>query len=352
MFFLPAAAHTEKEGTFTNTQRLLQWHHKAIDPPGDCRSDLWFAYHLGRRIREKLAARAEDRDRPVLDLTWDYPTEGVHEEPSADAVLREVSGFDSSGRMVAGYTELRPDGSTACGCWIYSGCFADGVNQTARRRPGREQSLVAPRMGLGLADEPPDALQPRLGGPAGPALVGAQALRVVGRGTGAAGRAKTCRTSPPDMRPDYEPPEGATGPEALRGDEPFIMQADGRGWLFVPSGLADGPFPTHYEPHESPVENPLYRQRANPAIEMYERPENRANPPAPEDGWEVFPYVMTTYRLTEHHTAGGMSRTLPYLSELQPEMFCEVARSWRANAASSTAGGRRSSRPARRSRRG
>jgi formate dehydrogenase major subunit len=99
------------------------------------------------------------------------------------------------------------------------------------------------------------------------------------------------------------------------------MQADGRGWLFAPHGVNDGPLPTHYEPHESPFTNPLYAQQANPARERINRPENPYQP----SGSDVFPYVMTTYRITEHHTAGGMSRTVPYLSELQPEMFCEVS---------------------------
>ncbi len=121
------------------------------------------------------------------------------------------------------------------------------------------------------------------------------------------------------------PPEGAEAEDALRGDEPFVMQADGRAWLFVPSGLTDGPFPTHYEPQESPVGNPLYAQRANPARENIEHRENPFNPSDGEAGAGVFPYVMTTYRLTEHHTAGGMSRSVPYLAELQPEMFCEVS---------------------------
>src|SRR5262249_7182255 len=89
----------------------------------------------------------------------------------------------------------------------------------------------------------------------------------------------------------------------------------------APAGLADGPLPTHYEPFESPVDNALYSQRSNPTRESFDRPDNRYNP----DGSEVFPYVFTTYRLTEHHTAGGMSRTLPYLAELQPEFFCEVS---------------------------
>jgi formate dehydrogenase major subunit len=103
------------------------------------------------------------------------------------------------------------------------------------------------------------------------------------------------------------------------------MQADGKGWLYVPSGLLDGPLPAHYEPAESPVRNPLYSQQASPVRETYARPENYLNPSPPEPHSDVYPYVFTTYRLTEHHTAGGMSRWVPYLSELQPEFFCEVS---------------------------
>ena len=98
------------------------------------------------------------------------------------------------------------------------------------------------------------------------------------------------------------------------------MQADGRGWLFVPQGLVDGPLPTHYEPVESPFRNPLYAQRANPATIDHE---NELDPVAPVSSPD-YPYVGTTYRLTEHHTAGGMSRFVQYLSELQPQMFVEV----------------------------
>jgi formate dehydrogenase major subunit len=127
------------------------------------------------------------------------------------------------------------------------------------------------------------------------------------------------------MPPTWVPSESDTAEWGLRGDEPFIMQADGTGWLYVPNGLLDGPLPTHYEPHESPFANPLYRQQANPLRQVFHRRENPYNPTHGTAGADVFPYVMTTYRLTEHHTAGGMSRTLPYLSELQPEMFCEVS---------------------------
>jgi formate dehydrogenase major subunit len=100
------------------------------------------------------------------------------------------------------------------------------------------------------------------------------------------------------------------------------MQADGRGWLYAPAGVAEGPLPTHYEPQDSPVRNRLHSQQRNPARQVYEHEDNRYHPDPPGD---VFPFVVTTYRLTEHFTAGGMSRWTPYLSELQPELFCEVS---------------------------
>jgi formate dehydrogenase major subunit len=126
-------------------------------------------------------------------------------------------------------------------------------------------------------------------------------------------------------RPDYRPPEDAKAQDAISGIDPFIMQTDGKAWLYVPAGLTDGPLPTHYEPEESPFENPLYGQRANPAREEFPRKHNAYNPAGNAPGSEVFPFVLTTYRLTEHHTAGGMSRWVPYLAELQPEMFCEIS---------------------------
>ncbi len=128
-----------------------------------------------------------------------------------------------------------------------------------------------------------------------------------------------------DKAPSYRPQEGQGGPEGLAGDDPFIMQADGKAWLFAPSGLLDGPLPAHYEPQESPVANPLYSQQSNPTRQVFKRTDNLQNPSGTEPHADVFPYVFTTYRLTEHHTAGGMSRWLPYLSELQPEFFCEVS---------------------------
>jgi formate dehydrogenase major subunit len=324
VFFLPAAAHTEKNGSFTQTQRLLQWHHKAVEPPGDARSELWFMYHLGRIIREKLAGSADLIDRPVLDLAWDYPTVGEIAEPDAEAVLREINGWGPDGKALSSYTELRADGSTTCGCWIYCGCYADGENQTARRKPGQQQSWVAPEWGWAWPANRHLLYNRASADPDGRPW--SDRKRYVwwddqhGEWTG---------HDTPDFitttRPDYVPADDARGGDAIGGDEPFIMQADGKSWLFAPSGLKDGPLPTHYEPQESPFHNPLYAQQANPARQTFDRPLNRYNPAADDSRADVFPYVVTTYRLTEHHTAGGMSRTLPYLAELQPEFFCEVS---------------------------
>ncbi|MBV8478715.1 MAG: molybdopterin-dependent oxidoreductase, partial [Actinobacteria bacterium] len=144
IFFMPAAAHTEKDGSFTNTQRLLQWHWQATEPKEDCRSELWFYFHLGRRIKQKLAESKEARDELINALRWEYPTHSQIQEPDAEAVLAEVNGWEiPTGKWLSSYKELKPDGSTVCGCWIYCGVYADGINQAARRKPHWEQSYVA-----------------------------------------------------------------------------------------------------------------------------------------------------------------------------------------------------------------
>jgi formate dehydrogenase major subunit len=324
VFLMPAAAHTEKDGSFTNTQRLLQWHHKAVEPEGDRRSELWFMYHLGRRVKERLAGSEDPRDRPILDLTWDYPTVGPDQEPSAEAVLQEISGFDGDGEPIPDYLPLKDDGSTSCGCWIYAGCFADGINQTARRKPGSEQSWVAPEWAWAWPMNRRIIYNRASADPEGRPW--SERKKYIWWDEAAEEwSGEDVPDFTPDKRPDYIPPEGAKAQKALRGDEPFIMQGDGRAWLYAPSGINDGPFPTHYEPHESPFSNPLYAQQANPVREEYRRRDNPYNPSDGEPGADVFPFVMTTYRLTEHHTAGAMTRTLPFLAELQPEMFCEVS---------------------------
>ena len=177
-------------------------------------------------------------------------------------------------------------------------------------------------MGLGVAGQPPDPLQPRVRRPDGKPWSERKKLvwwdEQEGKWTG---------HDVPDFEerkpPDYEPPEGAVANDAIRGDHPFIMQADGRGWLFAPTGLVGRAAADALRAARVAVRNPLYAQQSNPARQQFPRKENRYN--TDERVRANFPYVMTTYRLTEHHTAGGMSRGLPYLAELQPEFFCEVS---------------------------
>jgi formate dehydrogenase major subunit len=324
VFFFPAAAHTEKSGSFTNTNRTLQWHHQAVEPAGDARSDLWFTFHLGRIIREKLAGSEAPMDRPILQLTWDYPTEGRQAEPMAEAVLAEINGWDAKGDPLPGYTSLKDDGSTACGCWIYCGVYKDGVNQAARRKPGAEQDWIAAQWAWSWPDNRRILYNRAAARPDGSPW--SESKKLVW--WDAEQKSWTGYDTPDFERtkpPDYRPPKGATGVAAIAGTDPFIMQADGRGWLYAPAGVVDGPMPTHYEPQDSPVDNPLYGRRRSPARLAYPHERNRYHPSGSEPGAGVFPYVVTTYRLTEHFTAGGMTRSVPYLAELQPELFCEVS---------------------------
>ena len=306
VFFFPAAAHIEKSGSFTNTNRWLQWHHQAQEPDGDARSDLWFTYHLGRLVRERLAGSTDERDRPVLDLTWDYPVEGPLAEPSAEAVLAEINGYDADGKHLSAYTELKDDGSTSCGCWIYCGVYADGVNQAARRKPHTEQDWVAAEWAWSWPANRRILYNRASADADGKPWSERKALRLVGRRGAAVDRAR---------RPRHAARQAAVVPAARRtpaartrlsGTDAFIMQADGKGWLFTPAGMLDGPLPTHYEPQDSPVANPLYPdQQRNPARSLIDDVAQPAAPrPATSPAPHVFPYVLTTYRLTEHFTGG------------------------------------------------
>jgi formate dehydrogenase major subunit len=325
VFFLPAAAHTEKDGSFTNTQRLLQWHHKACEPPGDARSELHWIYHLGKAIREKLAGSEDPRDRPILDLTWDYPLQGPHQEPDAEHILHEISGRGPDGSSLESYDSLEADGSTSCGSWIHCGIYKDGVNQAARRKPGSEQNWIAKEWGWAWPKDTRIIYNRASADPDGrpwserKRYIWWDAEQEQWTSLG------DSPDFPPTKAPDYSPSRRAKKMEAIAGDKPFILHPDGRGWLYSPTGLVDGPLPAHYEPQESPFRNVLYAQQQNPTRQIFQRPENPYHPASGEPGAEVFPFVLATYRLTEHHTAGGMSRTVPYLAELQPEFFCEVS---------------------------
>jgi formate dehydrogenase major subunit len=322
IFLIPAAGQAEKDGCFTNTQRLIQYHNKAVDPPGDARSDTWFMYHLGRRLKEKAAKDQSPRNAPMNALTWNYPTEGPLREPKVEEVLKEINGYTVADRVqLTSYKDLKNDGSTVCGCWIYCGVFPKSdLNKANQREPkdylGHDWGFAWPndsRIIYNRASARPDG-QPW-----------SERKKLVwwdeakGEWTGL-DRADFDLKKRPDHPGDLRDGHGM---EAMPGDKPFILHSDGVAWLYVNSGLKDGPLPTHYEPLESLFHNPLYpKYDKNPQAQTKERPDN---PYAHQPDDSRFPYVLTTYRLTEHHTAGGMSRTLSHLSELQPELFCEIS---------------------------
>jgi formate dehydrogenase major subunit len=326
VFMMPAASHVEKAGSFTNTQRLVQWRDKAVDPPGDARSELWFMHHLTKRVMAHYARSDDPRDWGIRNLSWGY-SEHLDEdrEPDVEEVVKEISGYTvADAAPVPGFAELANDGSTACGCWIYSGVYADGVNQARRREPGDVDTpggWVSPEWAWAWPANRRMLYNRASADPGGKPW--SERKRYVWwdeaerKWTG-----YDVPDFPVDKPPDYRAPEdGGEGMDAISGDQPFIMMGDGVGWLYAPAGLLDGPMPTHYEPIESPVENPLYPGiGANPIAMRWSRPENPYNP----TGDPRYPCVATTFRLTEHHTAGAMSRNLPWLNELQPEMFAEI----------------------------
>ena len=337
VFLMPAAGHAEKEGAFTNTQRLLQWRQKAVDPPEDCRSEGWFIHQLAKRLIARAKASADPIDEPLRMLDWWYP-EDSKGEPNMEAVLAEINGWytepsptnegavlphDHKGQIHHGkqlnkYLDLRDDGSTASGCWIYTGVYAaDGINKANQREPrnfyGKGWGFAWPddrRLLYNRASARPD------GSPWSPRkkLVwwDSKQKRWTGDDT---------PDFSPSKPPDFRPAKDAIGLEALPGDRPFILHQDGLGWVFVSKGLEDGPLPAHYEPLESPIANEVYARNTNPPTKWFTRGDNRFSAP----GNPQFPHILTTYRLTEHHTAGGMTRWLSHLGELMPAMFVEIS---------------------------
>jgi formate dehydrogenase major subunit len=333
VFFFPSAQVAEYEGSFTNTFRMLQWRYKAADPPGDCRSDLWFTHQLAKRLKRLYADSTLPRDEGFKRLTWDFDPEPgrrqpeglpqhMEGDPDGLKILKEINGYQTGdpGQHLSGFGDLKDDGSTTCASWIYCGVFpAPDNNRAASRKP-----------------DPPGARGAQLGWgytwPANRRIMYNRASADV-QGRPWSERKKWiwwdgqkwvgldvpdfAATKPPTAKAD---PNGV-GLDAQPGTAPFIMKPDGLGWLYVPSGLVDGPLPAHYEPAESPVQNPLYRQQSSPVLKYWNRPDNRL---AQVGDWR-FPHVLTTYRLTEHYLAGAMSRWNPWLTELQPELFVEIS---------------------------
>ena len=327
VFLFPSAQVAEMDGTFTNTQRLIQFHHKAADPPGDCRSDTWWTVQLGNRLRKLYEASTEPRDEGFKKMVWGYdadkPEAGsrITDEPDVRKIMKEINGWQTKdpSKHVGGFAELKDDGSTTCASWIYAGIFpAPDKLRAANREP--DPSPITPNLNWGYS------------WPANRRLMYNRASAKPD-GTPWSERKKYIfwngqKWDGPDV-PDFagtkaptaQAKPGGVGMDALSGSEPFIMKADGRGWLFVPAGLNDGPLPTHYEPFESPIANPLYKQQTSPVLKYWQHAGNEAA----KMGDPAFPIILTTYRLTEHHLSGVMSRWLPWLAELQPELFLEIS---------------------------
>jgi formate dehydrogenase major subunit len=319
-FFIPAATVVEKEGTFTNTNRLLQGHDKAIDAPGDAVTDLWFIYRLGKRLRELYAGSTDPKDRPILDMTWDYEHEDERErlrgEPSALKVLQEMNGFNTqTGEQLQSFVECADDGTTACGVWIYTGVCPD--KQTNRARSRKNEGPVSPNWGFAWPANRRMLYNRASAAPNGEPW--SERKKYVWWD---AQKSEWTGYDVPDFprnkAPDTPAIPGAPGMDAHSGSDPFIMQLDGRGALFAASGLKDGPMPTHYEPLESVIHNQLYSQQHNPALREWRRNDNRYNGTINPE----YPYVLTTYRITEF--SGIYTRYIPWLAELQPEAFCEI----------------------------
>src|ERR1043166_2332694 len=309
-FFSRGGGRAEKEGAFTNTQRLLQWRQKAVDPPGDARSEAWFMHQLALRLIAKAKQSNDPLDEPLRALDWWYPEDELG-DPEVEAVLAEINGWSTNlnqgdgvvhgldregkphhGPQIDGFGKLKADGSTASGAWIYSGVLGpDGINKANSRHSqnylGHGWGFVWPadrRIIYNRASAKPtgepwsenkkliwwDAAQRQWGG-----------------------------IDVPDFElnkpPDYRPTGNESGLAGIAGDAPFLLHEDGLGWLHVPQGLQDGPMPTHYEPLESPVRNALYSRDTNPVVQWFTRNENRFAPP----GDPRFPFVLTTYRLTD-----------------------------------------------------
>ncbi len=308
VFLLPAAASFEKEGSVSNSGRWAQWRYKAVEPPGEAMSDAFILDQWVKKLKN-LYAKDGVFPEPIVNLDWNY---GDGHEPDIDMVARECNGRFTrdvvvkgksfkKGQQVPSFAYLQEDGSTTSGNWLYCGSYPEDGNMMKRRGLDDPTGLELysnwawcwPVNRRVLYNRASVDLNGKPWNPAKPVI----------------SWNKTTRKWEGDV------PDGGWPPmNEEKTKSPFIMIPEGYGRLFA-AGLADGPFPEHYEPMESPVANTLTRQQCNPAVL------------APEsiDSSGKYPYVGTTYRVSEHWQAGAMTRNLPWLVELVPDMFVEIS---------------------------
>jgi formate dehydrogenase major subunit len=312
VFQLPTTCFAEENGSLVNSARWLQWHWKAADAPGEAQSDIWIMTGIFHRMRDMYRKEGGAFPDPILNLTWNYtePTDPNPEELAKDmngralVDLKDATGEVTvhAGKLLDGFAQLKDDGTTACGCWIFSGSYTEKGNQMARRdaTDPREQG-IAPNWAWAwpanrriLYNRASADLTGKAWNPKKP-IIEWNGSQWVGLDV-----------------PDYTP---TTKPSDSVG--PFIMNAEGLGRLFARDQMVEGPFPEHYEPFESPSENVLHpKVRSNPAARVF------ADDMAAFGNKADFPYVATTYRLTEHFHFWTKHALINAI--LQPEEFVEI----------------------------
>jgi formate dehydrogenase major subunit len=296
VFLLPASCFAEKDGAFVNSSRWLQWKHKAAEPPGEAKDDQEIIARLFLKIRELYEKEGGTAPEPVLRMNWNY-SNPLH--PSLEEVAREINGRDvQTGRQLSGFDELREDGSTLCGNWLYSGSFTEAGNMMARRGQ-------ADPTGLGIYPEW--------------AWSWPANRRILYNRASAAKDGTPWDASRAPIRyrdgqwsgdvPDYK---AGAPPDAFGA---FLMLPEGVAKLYAPD-FAEGPFPEHYEPFESPVANALHAVGRSPLARLY------ASDVDPVGSASEYPYVALTYRLTEHFHF--WTKHVASSSELQSHFFVEV----------------------------
>lgn len=340
VFLLPAVDAIEKAGSIVTSGRRIQWRPKVANAPGEAQSDVWILDRLAKALKAVYANSTDPKDRPILDLGWDYAGNG---DPDPEMVAREINGYaredvkDAAGATLLAKGALLPSFGTiasaanydaiACGNWLYAGYFAPaddgrGVWRPAARRRGQKDPGnlgLYPYWGYtwplnrhilyNRASARPD------GKPwaENKKLIWWDAEKKIWTGYDVPDFA-------PTKAPDAKANPAGVGLAAQAGTDPFLMKADGKGWLFAPSGLVDGPLPEHYEPIESPLANCFSKCRHNPVVKVWNT--DQGKPIGDNIGTsDQFPVICTTFRLVEHWQTGTMSRTLPWLVEMQPETF-------------------------------